>query len=76
MANITTTKEKVFKLVKQLPIEERELLFEQLQNEFIVKRWDNLLKRIDERKKLYPINDEEIEKEIKFARKEFHKNRR
>ena len=49
-------------------------VFEQLQEEFIAKRWDRLLKQIDERKKIDPITDEEIEKEIKCARKKFHKN--
>ncbi|GAH05215.1 unnamed protein product [marine sediment metagenome] len=67
MGNLTATKEQVYKLVKQLSPEEREFLFEQLQKEFIVKRWDSLLKRIDERKKKCPITDEEIEKEVKFA---------
>lgn len=76
MGNVTATKEQVLKLVKQLPPDEREALFEQLQKEFIIKHWDSLLKRIDERKKKYPITDEEIEKEVTFARKEFHKNRR
>ena len=75
MANLTVTEKQVFKLVEQLSAEEKEVLFERLQKEFIAKRWDSLLKQIEERKKIYPITDEEIEKEVECARKEFHKNR-
>ena len=75
LANLTVTEKQVFKLVEQLSAAEKEVLFERLQKEFIAKRWDRLLKQIEERKKIYPITDEEIEKEVECARKEFHKNR-
>lgn len=76
MGNVTATKEQVLKLVRQLPPNEREALFEQLHKEFLIQRWDSLLKKIDKRKERHPITDEEIEKEVTCARKEFHKNRR
>lgn len=76
MVTLAVNNNQVFQMVEQLSEKEKEKIFERLQNMFYEKRWNNLLKRVEEKKKRHPITDEEIEKEVSFARKEFHKNRR
>ena len=60
----------VIELINQLDQNSKQLVFDQLKEEVLSKKWDNLLTRIDERLKQFPISDEEIELEVERARKE------
>ena len=68
--------EQIERIVEDLTIEQKLRLVRKLEKETLSQRWDNLLKTIDERRKKYPISQQEINKEIALARKEFYAKRR
>lgn len=65
----------VEKLVEKLPREEKIRLVRKLEQETLGQRMDRLLKKIDERRKRYPISAKEIRQEIEAVRKELYGRR-
>lgn len=66
----------VEKIVEGLSVGEKLRLVRKLERETLRKRWNSLLKVIDERLKRHPISEDEINKEIERARKEHYAKRR
>lgn len=65
------------KLVEKLPMEDKVRIARRLSKETIRARWNKILQNIDERRKKYPITEEEITKEIEAVRREIYaKSRR
>jgi len=76
MASLAVIEKQIVKLVKQLDEKNQEILWDHLKHKFFIKHLNALVKEINENKKKYHISDEDIEKEVSLARKEYHKNRR
>ncbi len=66
---------KVERLVEKLPVKEKIRLVRKLEQETWGKRMDQLLRRIDKRRKRYPISEKEIRQEIEIVRKKLHAQR-
>jgi len=65
------------KLVEKLPLEDKIRINHRLSKETIRARWDKILKSIDERRKKYPITEEEIAREVEAVRRKVYgKSRR
>lgn len=65
MSNIS----EVEKAIKQLPVKEKIKIFEKLGKETRKERWGNLLNRLEQRYKQYPISEKEITNICKEVRK-------
>lgn len=59
-------------LIDQLTIREKLVLVKKLEKETIATRLSNIFKKIDQRRKKYPISQKEIKKEILAVRKKFY----
>lgn len=60
------------KLVDRLTVKDRVRLMRKLEKETLGKRIDNLLGRIDQRRKKIPISEKEITEIVKEVRKELY----
>lgn len=63
---------KVEELVDKLSIEDKIRLTRKLERETWGKRIDRLFKKIDQRRKKYPISDKEIRQEIEAVRRQIY----
>lgn len=62
----------VERLVERMPTEAKIRLVRKLERETWGKRIDKLLKRIDQRRKKYPISQKEISEEIEAVRRQIY----
>jgi hypothetical protein len=65
----------VEELVEKLPLEEKIRLVRRLERETWGKRIDKLFKKIDQRRRRYPISNKEIAQEIEIVRRKIYGSR-
>jgi hypothetical protein len=75
MPVLTIEPEKIYELVDQLDSNNKLEIFRRLKPQILSKRWLALFARIDKRKAIFPITEEEINNEIECAREEIASHR-
>lgn len=75
MPVLTIEPEKIYELIDQLDSENKLEIFRRLKPEVMSQKWLALFARIDQRKEIFPITDEEINDEVERARQEIASRR-
>ena len=72
MVKIEVNVEQLQEAIDRLPARDQIRLLKKLQRKSWAKRIQNILKRIDQRRKKHPISQEEITKEVMAVRKQIY----
>lgn len=65
----------ISKVINNLPLSDKIRLTKQLERQTLGKIIDEMFKKIDQRRKKFPISEKEIKKEIKAVREEIYGNK-
>lgn len=75
MPVLTIEPEKIYELVDQLDSKNKLEIFQRLKPQVLSQRWSALFARIDKRKAIFPITEEQINDEVECARQEISSHR-
>jgi len=75
MPVLTIEPEKIYELVDQLDSKNKLEIFQKLKPQVLSQRWSALFARIDKRKAIFPITEEQINDEVERARQEISSHR-
>lgn len=75
MPVLTIEPEKIYELIDQLDSKNKLEIFQRLKPQVLSQKWSALFARIDKRKEIFPIADDEISDEVERARQEIASSR-